>query len=50
MVGEIKERIQSGIAPGLTPRYLARKGGGKTTPLIRFGQFIGAIRHKLVRR
>lgn len=49
IVGEIKSRIQSGIKPALSPRYLKRKGADKATPLIRFGQFIGSIKHKLVR-
>lgn len=50
MVGEIKQRIQAGIKPELSKAYAKRKGANKTTPLIRFGQFIGSITSKLVQK
>lgn len=46
MVGEIKQGIVAGIAPALAESTLERKGG-KTTPLIETGQFLGSIDHEV---
>lgn len=49
--GWCKERIASGIAPELSPRYLPRKLAkypGATTPLIASSQFRGSIAGELV--
>ena len=49
--GWCKERIASGIAPELSPRYLPRKLAkypGATTPLIASGQLRGSIAGELV--
>lgn len=47
IVGGIRERISAGIAPQVTDATQARKGPGKTTPLINSGQFRSSISHKV---
>lgn len=52
VVGMIKERIISGIEPPLDEETKLEKqrvtgGEAKDTPLIRFGQFVGAIAHEV---
>jgi len=51
VVGMIKERIVAGISPELAPETLLQKirvtGAPKETPLIRFGQFISSIAHRV---
>lgn len=51
VVGMIKQRITAGIEPPLAEETKAEKmrvtgGQAKDTPLIRFGQFIGAVAHE----
>lgn len=43
VTGDIKKKITAHIPPPLTPYTLARKGSGKTTPLINTGQLINSI-------
>lgn len=47
VVGEVKARVQSGIAPALAASTLRRKGPNKTTPLIFTAQWVGSINHKV---
>lgn len=47
IVGGIQKRISDGIMPQVTAKHQARKGAGKTTPLINSGQFRGSISHKV---
>lgn len=47
LVGGIRGRISSGIAPQVTSATQARKGADKTTPLINSGQFRSSISHRV---
>lgn len=47
LVGGIRSRISSGIAPQVTDATQARKGSSKTTPLINSGQFRSSISHRV---
>lgn len=47
IVGGIRKRIATGIAPPVTAATQARKGAGKTTALINTGQFRSSITHKV---
>jgi hypothetical protein len=42
-VGQIQERMAAGIPPPNAPSTIAKKGGGKTTPLIDTGQLRAAV-------
>jgi hypothetical protein len=45
--GQIQARIAKGIAPANKPSTVAKKGGGKTTPLIDDGQFRTSITYAI---
>jgi hypothetical protein len=47
VAGWMKARIAEGIPPPLAEATIARKGGGKTTPLINTGQLRNSIGYKV---
>lgn len=50
LAGDMRQRIADGISPPLAAATIARKGAGKTTPLINTGQLRSSIDSAVVKR